>query len=149
MFEYICICVYIFRGPIYFSHGAPEISGPALAYTPQQNGVVERKHRHLLETAGALKLHASLPTQFWGDCILAATYLINKMPMPNLNWKYPFEMLYDKPPSYANLKTIGCLCFADVTKPHKDKFESRAIWCVLIGYPSAINCLAFKPRKYS
>lgn len=38
-----------------------------MPYCPQQNGVVERKHRHLVETARALRLHANLPKQFWGD----------------------------------------------------------------------------------
>ncbi|GKB89372.1 retrovirus-related pol polyprotein from transposon TNT 1-94 [Tanacetum coccineum] len=55
----------------------------AIAYTPQQNGVVERKHRHLLETARSLRIHANFPIKFWGECVLAATYLINKMPF----WK--------------------------------------------------------------
>ncbi|XP_074342808.1 uncharacterized protein LOC141680498 [Apium graveolens] len=41
-------------------------------YTPQQNGVVERKHRHLLET---------VPPQIWGECVLCATHLINRMPL--------------------------------------------------------------------
>ncbi|GJW81111.1 retrovirus-related pol polyprotein from transposon TNT 1-94 [Tanacetum coccineum] len=40
----------------------------SMAYTPQQNGVVERKHRHLLDTARAIRLHANLSIKFWGDC---------------------------------------------------------------------------------
>ncbi|GJR46884.1 retrovirus-related pol polyprotein from transposon TNT 1-94, partial [Tanacetum coccineum] len=107
----------------------------SMVYTPQQNGVVERKHRHLLDTARALQLHANLPNKFWGDCILAATYLINKMPMKILDWKSPYEILHKTAPSYENLRTIGCLCYAAVTKPHKDKFEPRGNRCVLIGYP--------------
>lgn len=52
---------------------------------PQQNARVERKHRFLLETARALKLHAGLPSYLWGECILAATHLINMLPSAVIN----------------------------------------------------------------
>ncbi|GJZ81594.1 retrovirus-related pol polyprotein from transposon TNT 1-94 [Tanacetum coccineum] len=111
------------------------INQKPMAYTPQQNGRVERKHRHLLDTARALRLQANFPLQFWGDCILNATYLINKMPVKIFDWKTPYERLYGKPPTYDHLIVIGCLCYAANDKPQKDKFENRRVKSVLIGYP--------------
>ena len=102
-------------------------------YTPQQNGIVERKHRHLLDTARSLMFQASLPSPFWGHAILMATSIINRLPSSLLSWKTPFERLYQKPPTYDLLKVFGCLCFATITQPHRDKFSPRATLCIFLG----------------
>ncbi|CAH9109373.1 unnamed protein product [Cuscuta epithymum] len=103
-------------------------------YTPQQNGRVERKHRHILDMARTLRFHAHLPIHFWGECVLTAGYLINRLPTPILENKSPYELLYHKLPMYDHLRVFGCLCYAHSKDQSGDKFAARGLKCVFLGY---------------
>ncbi|KAH9718013.1 retrovirus-related pol polyprotein from transposon RE1 [Citrus sinensis] len=103
--------------------------------TPQQNGRVERKHRHLLNVGRALRFQANLPLNFWGECILSAAYIINHTPTPLLDGKNPYELLHGKPPPYAHFRSFGCLCYAHYIPRDKNKFNPRSRRCVFVGYP--------------
>ena len=124
---FICIIFFLKKGIEYQS---------TCVYTPQQNGVVERKHIHILNTA-----RASFTIRILGEYVLTATYIINRLPTPSLKIKSPFEMLYNRPPSFSHLKTFGGLCYATVVSP-KQKFDMRAQQCIFIGYP--LNQKAYK-----
>lgn len=69
-------------------------------YTPQQNGRAERKHRQLLQIARAIIFQAALPLTFWGEVVLHATYIINRLPSQVLEWKTPHEILHYEAPYY-------------------------------------------------
>ncbi|GAA0173422.1 transmembrane signal receptor [Lithospermum erythrorhizon] len=70
------------------------------------------------------------------NAILSATYVINRLPTPILNWKSPYETLFLQPPNLEHLKVFGCLCFATCTETHKSKFQERSHHPVIfIGYP--------------
>ena len=105
--------------------------------TPQQNGLVERKHRHVLEIARALRFHARLPLMYWGDCVQTATHIIDRLPTPVLSNKTPFEVLFGKKPCYAHLKIFGCLAFLYNPQRTTDKFEPRGVLYVFLGYSNA------------
>lgn len=57
--------------------------------TPAQNGVAERKNRHLLEVARALMFSTGLSKSYLGDAVLTGAYLINRMPSSVLDYKSP------------------------------------------------------------
>jgi transposase InsO family protein len=72
-----------------------------------QNGVAERNHRHLFETAHALMIAFSVPPHFWTEAVSTATYLINIQPTSTLQGGIPFERLFGKTPDYSNLHLFG------------------------------------------
>ena len=92
--------------------------------TPQQNGRVERKHRHILNVGHALRFQAQFPIQFWGECALAACYLINRTPTMVLNGKTPYELLHGKAPSLEHVRVIGCLSYVHNQHHKGDKFAT-------------------------
>lgn len=75
-------------------------------YTPQQNGVVEWKHKYMLETARALLFQSQLPIKYWGECLLTATYIINRLPTTHFKTKCPFELLQKRKPEYSHIKYL-------------------------------------------
>ncbi|GKD42938.1 gag-pol polyprotein [Tanacetum coccineum] len=80
--------------------------------TPQQNGVVERKHHHLVETTRSFLLSTQLPRVYWG------------------------KRLYGQVPDYFSLRVFCCTCF--VLKPHVEctKLTTKSTLCVFLGYGS-------------
>ena len=102
--------------------------------TPEQNGVAERKHRHIVETARSLLLSASVPSEFWGEAVLTAAHLINRIPTSHNSGLSPFEKLYRHAPDYSSLRVFGSTCF--VLRPHveRSKLSSKSAICVFLGY---------------
>ena len=103
-------------------------------YTLEQNGVVERKHRTLLQIARSLLLHSGLPIIYWGECIKFGVYLLNRTPSKILHYKTPHEMVYKMLPLYYQLQVFGCLAFA-TNLNIKDNFASRSFPCIFLGFP--------------
>ncbi|KAJ0435793.1 putative RNA-directed DNA polymerase [Helianthus annuus] len=116
-----------------FSESNGILHQTSCTHTPQQNGIAERKHRHLLNVARSLLFQGGVPLNFWSECVLTATYLINRIPSSVLLGKSPYEVMFGSQPSLKHLKNFGCLCFSTILN-NSNKFSSRAEKCVLIGY---------------
>lgn len=87
----------------------------------------------MLEIARALRFQSALPCKYWGECLLTKIHIVNKLSSSLLNHKTPHELLYHTKPDYTNLRAFGCLAYASVHSTNK--FDSRAITCVFLGYP--------------
>ena len=74
------------------SHGI--ISQRSCPFTPQQNGVAERKNRHLLDVVRTLLIESFVPPRFWCEALSTAIYLINRLPSPNLDNASPYLRLF-------------------------------------------------------
>ena len=104
--------------------------------TPQQNGIAERKNRDLLEKTRSLMFQMNVPKRFWSQSVMAATYLINRLPSRVLGFKSPMEIVKNRKIDLSHLKVFGCICFVHVQSLHRDKLDPRATKCIFLGYSS-------------
>jgi hypothetical protein len=105
-------------------------------HTPQQNGVAERKHRHLIQITVALLSQSGLSLSYWSYAIATACHLINKLPTPLLNMSSPWEQLHHVKPDISYLRTFGCKCFPLLTPYNTHKLQPKTTSCIFLGYPS-------------
>ncbi|BBG97094.1 transposable element gene [Prunus dulcis] len=120
------------NGDFLQTHGI--ISQRSCPSTPQQNGVAERKNRHLLDVVRTLLLESSTPSRFWCEALSTDVHLINRLPSPTLHHNSPFTKLFGRPPSYSNLRTFGCVCYVHLPAHERTKLMAQSIQCAFLGY---------------
>lgn len=133
--------------------------------THEQNGVVERIGRLIMEKARAMRLSARLPHALWREIIATAVYLYNRTPRYGLDWKSPYEAFHDfvmsaegvtgpRKPILHHLKVYGCRCYVlikskgDPDYPGKlRKLQPKAHIGYLVGYESTNIYRVWIPHK--
>ena len=124
--------------------------------TPQQNGIAERKNRHLLEVARSLMFSMNVPKLFWGQAVLTAAYLINRMPSRVLKFQTPCQTLLKSFPTTRLISTVppkifGCSVFVHINQQHRSKLDPRSLKCIFLGYSSnqkGYKCYSPVTRKF-
>ena len=85
-----------------------------VAYTPQQNGIAERKNRTLKEMTNCMLQHKSLDQVFWAEAMCCANYIQNRSPHKALDGTTPFEEWCGRKPSVNHFKVFGCTAWARI-----------------------------------
>uniref|UniRef100_A0A803NGK1 Integrase catalytic domain-containing protein n=1 Tax=Cannabis sativa TaxID=3483 RepID=A0A803NGK1_CANSA len=140
-----------FRAFTYLTESSGIIHKLAYPHTHEQNGVVERKHRHIMETGLTLLAKASLPLSFWDESFRTAVYLINRMPTLTIKNANPLEFLFHTSPNYSMLRVFGCLCYPNLRPCNKNRLQYMSTPCVFLGYSMShkgYKCMSKDKRIY-
>ncbi|GJU58530.1 putative RNA-directed DNA polymerase [Tanacetum coccineum] len=101
-------------------------------YTPQQNGVSERRNRTLLDMVRSMFNLTTLPLSFWDYALESAVRILNMVPTKKVD-KTPYEIWHGKAPNLSYLKVWGCEAY--VKRDSADKLQQRSVKCIFVGYP--------------
>jgi hypothetical protein len=96
-----------------------------------QNGVAERKHHHIIESARTLLISSYVPSHFWGEAISTVVYLINRQSSSKLSSKTPGEVLFGH---LYDMITFECLDVCVVLLPPREKIKltAQSVECVFL-----------------
>jgi hypothetical protein len=111
-------------------------------YNPQQNGVVERKNRTIMEVVKTMIHDQDLPMCLWAEAAMAVVYVQNRLSHSALGFKTPEEMFTRKKPEVGHLKIFGCPVFIHIPKEKRNKMEPSGKKGIFVGY-----CEVSKPSE--
>ncbi|GJW30896.1 ribonuclease H-like domain-containing protein [Tanacetum coccineum] len=114
----------------------------SVARTPQQNKVVERKNRTLIEADRTMLADSKLPTTFWAKAVNTACYVQNKVLVTKPHNKTPYELFLGRKPALGFMRPFGCPIKILNTIDHLGKFDGKADEGFFVGY--SINSKALR-----
>nr|GEX25490.1 retrovirus-related Pol polyprotein from transposon TNT 1-94 [Tanacetum cinerariifolium] len=119
-------------------------SSPILPKTPQQDGVVERQNRTLVEAARAMLIFSKAPMFLWAEVVASACYTQNRSLIHTRHHKTPYELVHNKKPDLTFFRVFGALCYPINDSEDLGKLQPTADTEIFVGY--APNELRPRPK---
>src|SRR3954466_11721488 len=110
------------------SHGT--LHQQSCPHTHQQNGVAERKHRHLLDITRSLLISAYVPKSYWAEAVVTAALLANITPSSVTADDTPYSRIHGHTFNYSLLPNFGCVCFVLLPPHERDKLSPKTSKCI-------------------
>ncbi|PWA93819.1 Integrase, catalytic region, Zinc finger, CCHC-type, Peptidase aspartic, catalytic [Artemisia annua] len=102
--------------------------------TPQQNGVVERQNRTLVEAALTMLIFSKAPMFLWGEAIATACYTQNRSLIHPLHSKTSYELVHERKPDLSFLRVFSALCYPTNDSEDLGKLKAKADIGIFVGY---------------
>ncbi|GJX55966.1 retrovirus-related pol polyprotein from transposon TNT 1-94 [Tanacetum coccineum] len=109
----------------------------SVARTPQQNGVVERQNRTLVEAARTMLIFSKALLFLWAEAVATACYTQNRSLIRKHHNKTPYELLHDQKPDLSYLHVFGALCYPTNDGEDLGKLKPKADIGIFVGYAPA------------
>nr|GEW31034.1 integrase, catalytic region, zinc finger, CCHC-type, peptidase aspartic, catalytic [Tanacetum cinerariifolium] len=106
----------------------------SVARTPEQNGVVERRNRTLVEAARTMLSAAKVPLFFWAEVIATSSFTQNRSLVIPRHEKIPYHIINDRKPSVKFFHIFGSLCYIIRDGENLDKMKEKGDACIFVGY---------------
>ncbi|GJU56748.1 retrovirus-related pol polyprotein from transposon TNT 1-94 [Tanacetum coccineum] len=104
------------------------------ARTPEQNGVVERRNRTLVEAARTMLSAAKVPLFFWAEAIFNNRFTQNRSLVIPRHEKTPYHIINAWKPSVKFFHIFGSLCYIVRDGENLDKMKEKGDACIFVGY---------------
>ncbi|GKA76660.1 retrovirus-related pol polyprotein from transposon TNT 1-94 [Tanacetum coccineum] len=102
--------------------------------TPQQNGVVERRNRTLVEAARTMLIFSKAPMFLWAEAVATACYTQNRSLIHTRHDKTPYELVHNKKPDLTFFRVFGALCYPTNDSENLGKLQPTADIGIFVGY---------------
>ncbi|MCH81752.1 copia-type polyprotein, partial [Trifolium medium] len=103
------------------------------AYTPQQNGIAERKNRTIMEMVRSMLAGKDMPKMFWPEAVNWSIYVLNRSPAAALLDVTPEEAWSGIKSSVKHFKIFGCIAYSHVPDAHRRKLDDKSVKCIFLG----------------
>nr|GFB74661.1 retrovirus-related Pol polyprotein from transposon TNT 1-94 [Tanacetum cinerariifolium] len=114
----------------------------SVARSPQQNGVVERRNRTLIEVACTMLIYAQAPLFLWAEAVATACFTQNRSIIRLRHGKTPYELLHSKLPDLSFFYVFDALYYLTNDSENLGKLQPKADIEIFIGY--ALTKKAFR-----
>ena len=103
------------------------------AYTPQQNGVAERKNRTIMNMVRSMLSEKQMPKEFWAEAANWSSHILNRCPTTALENMTPQEAWTGCKPRVDHFRVFGCLAHVHVPDQKRTKLDDKSKAHIFLG----------------